>query len=246
MFHLGSPTKAACRHRAVGDTHLRSRGDFDVLPPWSSVSWEDDDATEIMSIWISQFVIDDASAAMSQTGRRSLHALAMGQRDDQLFQLALILQAEMVADSPSDPLFIDSLGAALASKLLARYGLSDGPVRARLSRRKLDLIVDYIDDNISREIGLEDLSKISGLSSSRLRVLFRYSAGAPLHQYVLQRRVNHARRLLETGNVSLSEAALDSGFCDQSHMARWMRRLLGCTPTQLLADISQDASADLA
>jgi AraC family transcriptional regulator len=54
-----------------------------------------------------------------------------------------------------------------------------------------------------------------------------------IHRYVMLRRVDRARTLVLQGRTPWSEAALLAGFSHQSHMARWMRRVLGATPTQL-------------
>jgi len=57
----------------------------------------------------------------------------------------------------------------------------------------------------------------------------------PIHAYVVERRVERARGLIAAGELPLAEIALAAGFVHQSHMARWMRRLLGTTPAQLRA-----------
>jgi AraC family transcriptional regulator len=58
-----------------------------------------------------------------------------------------------------------------------------------------------------------------------------------VHRYVVRRRVERARTLLLQGELKASEVALASGFAHQSHMARWMRRELGLTPSELLGRI---------
>lgn len=56
----------------------------------------------------------------------------------------------------------------------------------------------------------------------------------PVHQYVVQRRVERARALLLQGALSASQGALESGFAHQSHMAHCMNRLLGVSPSELV------------
>jgi AraC family transcriptional regulator len=55
----------------------------------------------------------------------------------------------------------------------------------------------------------------------------------PVHQYVVRRRVERAKALLLEGRLSISQIALEAGFAHQSHMANWMNRVLGATPTQI-------------
>ena len=58
----------------------------------------------------------------------------------------------------------------------------------------------------------------------------RVAGRASIHAYVMHRRVERARAELADGRRSLAEIALAAGFADQSHMARWMRRVHGTTP----------------
>jgi AraC family transcriptional regulator len=64
--------------------------------------------------------------------------------------------------------------------------------------------------------------------------LFKRSFGVPVHEYVIQRRVERARTLLLRGALPASQVALDAGFSHQSHMARCMRRVLGITPAAIV------------
>jgi AraC family transcriptional regulator len=66
----------------------------------------------------------------------------------------------------------------------------------------------------------------------------------PVHQYVVQRRVERARTLLLQGRLSASQVALETGFAHQSHMAHWMNRLLGVTPRELARAGETHATAD--
>ena len=71
------------------------------------------------------------------------------------------------------------------------------------------------------------------VSASHLRALFKRTVGTPVHEYVIQRRVERARALLLRGDLPASQVALDAGFSHQSHMARCMRRVLGVTPATI-------------
>lgn len=66
-----------------------------------------------------------------------------------------------------------------------------------------------------------------------LKTLFKRSTGVPVHEYVVQRRVERAKVLLMRGELPASQVALQAGFAHQSHMARCMRRVLGVAPTAL-------------
>lgn len=58
--------------------------------------------------------------------------------------------------------------------------------------------------------------------------------GVTPHQYILQRRIEKAKYLLQQGKLSIAEVAATVGFCDQSHFTRYFKRIVGVTPKQLL------------
>ncbi|PID35076.1 MAG: AraC family transcriptional regulator, partial [Rhodobacterales bacterium] len=79
------------------------------------------------------------------------------------------------------------------------------------------------------DLSLSDLAAVAGLSPSYLVRSFARAYGMTPHAWLIQCRVNIARDRLLAG-ASGVEAALEAGFCDQSHMIRHMRRFLGVTP----------------
>jgi AraC-like DNA-binding protein len=86
-----------------------------------------------------------------------------------------------------------------------------------------------IDDRSAAPITLSDLARASGLSQFRLLRGFVKATGLTPHAYLVQRRIEMARRLMADG-VGLAEAAVASGFADQSHMTRIFVHKYGISP----------------
>ena len=86
-----------------------------------------------------------------------------------------------------------------------------------------------IDDAPAESVSLSELAGLCGLSRFQLLRSFADATGLTPHAYLLQRRVDLARRLIGKG-LPLAEAAAESGFFDQSHMTRHFTRILGVTP----------------
>jgi AraC-like DNA-binding protein len=86
-----------------------------------------------------------------------------------------------------------------------------------------------IDDDPARSITLADLAQVSGLSRFQVLRAFVRSTGLTPHSYLVQRRIDVARRLIAVG-TRLAEAAAASGFSDQSHMTRIFVRRYGISP----------------
>ncbi|WP_368904433.1 AraC family transcriptional regulator [Taklimakanibacter lacteus] len=86
-----------------------------------------------------------------------------------------------------------------------------------------------IDDDPARPVTLAELARAAGLSKFQLLRGFFRNTGFTPHAYLMQRRIDRARRLI-TGQLTLAEAALASGFADQSHMTRIFVRKYGLSP----------------
>jgi transcriptional regulator GlxA family with amidase domain len=75
------------------------------------------------------------------------------------------------------------------------------------------------------------LAEIAQLSVHHFARAFRQSLGIPPHNYIVQRRVEHAQQLLRNTDLPLSEIAIVAGFTDQSHLARHFRTITGVSPS---------------
>lgn len=91
------------------------------------------------------------------------------------------------------------------------------------------LVRDRLADELLAPPTLADLAAMSGCSRYQLLRQFKARFGVPPHAWLLQRRAEHARRLIRDG-AGLAQAAATSGFADQSHLSRVFLRQFGFTP----------------
>ena len=119
---------------------------------------------------------------------------------------------------------------ALLAGFIRRHA-SPRPGEGRTPHAPLELerARDYIHAHFARDIGLERISSLAGLSPWHLAREFTRAFGVPPHAYQIQVRVGEARRLLALGN-SIADTAAATGFTDQSHLTRHFNRLTGVTP----------------
>ena len=90
---------------------------------------------------------------------------------------------------------------------------------------------EYLRSHYAENVSLTQLTSLTNLSPCYLLRVFRNSAGFPPHEYQTQVRIAHARKLIRNG-TPLSQAALETGFFDQSHLSRNFKRIVGVTPRQ--------------
>jgi AraC family transcriptional regulator len=211
--------------------HYR-RGDIDIFPAGLSDIWQEDNASTSLLLRVAPALLHRAAEELGlprdRAGLEPRHQL----RDSRIEHIAWALDAERRDGYSSGLLYAESLGMALAVHLLGRYG-APARVKGGLSKAQLRRILSFVEDQLDRDLSLTQLASIVGLSSTHLKTLFRRSMGMPVHQYVIQRRVERAKSLLLDGKLPASQVALEAGFAHQSHMARSMRRVLGVTPKLL-------------
>jgi AraC-like DNA-binding protein len=93
---------------------------------------------------------------------------------------------------------------------------------------------DWLDANSEQNVSIHSLARLVGLSPYYLVRAFHKHAGIPPHKYQTIVRINRARKLLTSG-AAISEVAYRTGFCDQSHLNRCFKKMLGVSPGEYAA-----------
>ena len=145
---------------------------------------------------------------------------------------AKMLESELHGEGLGERLYVDSIRTQLAIHLLRRYANVEfrQPKLGSLSPRLRRMMTEFIDANLSENIALEDLARLAGLSSYHFSRKFKADLGIAPHAYVLSRRIDRAKSLLNNSRLPLKLVAAECGFTDQSHLSRVFRKFLGVTP----------------
>jgi transcriptional regulator GlxA family with amidase domain len=93
-------------------------------------------------------------------------------------------------------------------------------------------VLRHVDQRLDQPLRNQDLARIAGLSISHFGRRFKASFGVSPRGYLIRARVERAKTLMQGKGVPLSQIALDSGFCDQAHMCRLFRSVVGSTPSR--------------
>jgi AraC-like DNA-binding protein len=146
-------------------------------------------------------------------------------------QLArLIVQAHRCIENGASLLERQARWWAAMGLLFGRYGQPRPRFEpTKRERSKMQRVRDYLAENHTRNVSVDELAAMSGLSRYHLMRAFTREYGMPPHAYANQLRLTAARRLLAAGKP-LSDAATAAGFYDQSHLTRLFKRAYGVTP----------------
>ena len=92
--------------------------------------------------------------------------------------------------------------------------------------------LEYIAENFTESISLDDIASAVGLSTFRIAHLLKEATGKTALQNVQYLRIQEARRLLEGGDMSCTDIAYETGFGDQSYFIKQFRKWMGITPAK--------------
>lgn len=85
---------------------------------------------------------------------------------------------------------------------------------------------------------VDAIARSVGMSRCHFTRAFAMRFGLPPHRFLMRARVLHARTLLE-GGAAVADATFACGFCDQSHLTRWFKKLFGSTPGRFACRIAR-------
>ncbi|CDT13976.1 AraC family transcriptional regulator [Vibrio coralliirubri] len=157
------------------------------------------------------------------------------QLDAQIQKLIHMLVQEMQA-SPDDLLLSRACNDTVIA-LMQRH-ISAFETSIKDSRFDLEALDRYIEQHLANKISVAQLAGSVFLGESQFHMLFKEQMGITPHQYVLGKRIDRSRRLIEQGNLSLGQVAELAGFSGQSSFTHTFSRLQGMSPSQYKKKIS--------
>lgn len=154
--------------------------------------------------------------------------------DTHIARFAAHFEAELNNGSYGGTLYGESLALAFSLYLLEKYSDRSTPLprpRGKLSSLQLKEIIEYIHAYLDSELSLTELATQLNFSPFHFARLFKKSLGLSPHKYVLQNRIERAKKLITvSSNIPLSDIALQAGFYDQTHFGKAFKKYVGVSP----------------
>lgn len=119
----------------------------------------------------------------------------------------------------------------LIEQLLDEYTLPYSESIESYLNTEIKEVCTYIEEHYAEHITLDDLSKIAKMNKYSLLRSFTRIMGITPYRYLETVRINVAKKLLENGTEPI-EAAMETGFVDQSHFSNFFKEFIGLTPRQ--------------
>jgi AraC family transcriptional regulator len=214
-----------------------SSGSISVVPAGHPVRWRWCGCKDSLHIYLApELVAQVAAEAFGLDPARLTVPLLNGLHLPQLRAAMLAVDAELTAGGAGGTLAAESLANVLAVQLIRQIVAPRHSPRnpdGVLPGGKFRAVVEHIEEYLGADLRLEQMAAVAHLSIYHFARQFKAATGLPPHQYVILRRVERARQLLQAGRgVFLAEIAARVGFSDQSQFSRHFKRIVGVTPRQ--------------
>ncbi len=129
-----------------------------------------------------------------------------------------------------DGKILELIATAFNEVVYQREGVDSRIQLSNLDTKSIYEAKKILDNNIEDTPVLSSLSKLVSLNEFKLKNGFKDIFGQPIHSYVIDKRLDLARCLLEENKLSVSEAARMVGYSNMSHFALAFRKKFGINP----------------
>lgn len=159
-------------------------------------------------------------------------ALVDAGRDPVIWGICTRYRRAALGATPIDELRSSELVHTLLVHVCIRHLGARKPraARGRLDARRLARVTSMLESSLRDPPTLRPLASAAALSPFHFQRLFRATTGLTPHQYVMARRMEHARALLIGSNTKVIDVAADLGFSDVAHFRRAFRRQFNRSP----------------
>ncbi len=210
-----------------------SRGQFVICKRNHPESLRWQDPASLLCVRIGEAALNEAARSLLAIDQVELRP-ELRVTDVRVTNLLYALEAERAGGYLAGDLFTDSIEAALAGLLVtSRNGIQDKSVCSHggLPPRRLRRVLEFIHDNIDKQIRLKDIAAVAELSGSHFLHQFRRSMNTSPYKYALALRIEQSKRMLANPQLPIIEVAQAVGFDNPQHFATVFRRFAGISPS---------------
>ena len=234
ILHLNGPVTVRRGHLGLTRSRTIPAGGLFVHPAGKELTVELGGELDTVHAYLTDDALQDGQERPVELAEE------LGSLDPLLEQLLLTFDEVLRSWEPSARTYVDHLGHLLAAQLARGHSVRPAPAppprsRAGLSERQLTAVRDLVEARLAEPLPLRSLAEVTGLSVSQFARQFKARTGLSPHQFLIQRRVDEACRLLRDGRLPIVEVAQRCGFSHQEHLTRVLRARLGATPAALRA-----------
>jgi AraC family transcriptional regulator len=212
-----------------------SAGQLAILPPDTDTRWIFDKTGDIVLVYVSRKLLDQAVEDGVDRDPRSVEIVPRFLiRDLVLERTAHQLLGEISEPRPESRLAAEALAQDLVCHLIAAHSnlafLPPSRPHA-MAPSRLKRAQEFMRANLAGTVCLREIAEAAGMSLFHFARGFRQATGRPPHQYLMELRLCEARTLLHDVRLPIGQIAKTLGFT-HSHFTAVFARHMGMTPSR--------------
>lgn len=204
-------------------------GDFFICRPGDPRSFVPNPSEQTEYYWFS-FGGEKVSEVLSGINFTSKEKYYIGHSNEITALFARILEEAKNAE-PNSPLITSSLLSA-ALGIMSRLAIHIIPEDPLRNHEKIAPAISAINSDCTSKLGVDEYAKMCNLSTSYFTHLFTKNTGYSPLEYKTRQRINIAKNLLSTTNLSVKEISTVLGFKDPLYFGRCFKRTTGQSPSE--------------
>lgn len=237
--YMGAPSRQQALLSGRNYNILQTAGNVAVISAATALkSWYDEAEQDDIYLHLEPDFIKNTALGADLNPDKIEIVTSLDSRSPVIESMARIAFDELQRnDATATNLYADSVANILAVQLLREYSSEKMPPEKRyvngLTNKKLALVLELIESDLSEDLPLKVLANAAGLSEYHFLRMFKQSTGYTPHQYVISQRIERARELLKKTDMTITEIAYLLGFSTPAHFTHHFRRKTGLTPTEM-------------
>jgi AraC family transcriptional regulator len=213
-----------------------SPGDIWINPPHSPFSHDISEPCYFLILAIEeQDFLESCSLKLPKEDLQFLNNYNV--HDETIKGIMELFMLEAKAGGRNGLTYLENLSSLLSTHYIQNYSnyadlLKEKVKSSKFDQSQVDRVDRYISENINRQITVEDLAEVLHCSKFYFLREFKKLVGITPYQYLMNERLERAKKALTSPTSDIASVASDLGFNDQSHFTRSFKNQFGMTPGQ--------------
>lgn len=236
VLHLDGPVTVHRRVQKGENTRVIPPGGMFMMPGGMDFSVRVGGTLRSLHLYLRRAVLEEVAGDLVAGDPGRVEILPrFGNTDPLIERLMLGVRNVLHDDDPSTAVYVDYLARAIVARLIRRHSAASVVSSPALTSqqkggRQIGKAIDFMEAHLERSLDLAMIAEAAGISPSHFARRFRATVGKAPHQYLIQIRIDRAKRLLSESDKGIAEIAFACGFASQEHLTRLFKRSCGLTP----------------
>jgi len=231
----GTPGEIAWRS---GNSRLQSRtrpGAITLIPSGHDGRWDVDGPLDVSHVYLTEQRLQHCADVLAH-GQQIELIDRVGFEDAATSHILQMLSQPFATEEPASRLFVEQAVDLLCTQLIRAHSSFATPMpgapRGGLADWQVKRVTSYMRDFLDRDIGLDEMAALTGLSRFHFATAFRRATGLSPHHYLTAMRMSQARKLLMQHDLPIIQVALAVGYQTPSAFTASFRKANKMTPRE--------------